>query len=126
MQQVIPIMRKQKGGTIVNISSGTALMNLPNMSAYASLKQALAHMSLTAREELKKDKLSVSVVYPYMTDTNFEKNTIKQDLPEEHREEGEPPFPADPPEHVANLILDAIEHEKPEVFAHDWLDPKNN
>lgn len=30
MQQVIPIMRKQGGGTIVNISSGTALMYLPN------------------------------------------------------------------------------------------------
>jgi len=29
MQQVIPIMRRQGGGTIINVSSGTALMYLP-------------------------------------------------------------------------------------------------
>lgn len=78
MQQVIPIMRRQGGGTIVNISSGTALMLLPNNGGYSSLKQALAHISLTAREELKKDNIIVSVVYPYMTLTDFEKNTIKR------------------------------------------------
>jgi short-subunit dehydrogenase len=30
MQQVIPYMRKQGGGTIMNVSSAVALMNLPN------------------------------------------------------------------------------------------------
>ena len=83
MQQVIPIMRKQGGGTIINISSGTALMYLPNNGAYSSLKRALASISLTAREELKKDNIIVSVVYPYITLTNFEKNTIKDSIPEE-------------------------------------------
>ena len=53
MQKVVPIMRKQGGGVIVNISSGTALMALPNMSAYSSLKRALVGMSLTANEEFK-------------------------------------------------------------------------
>ncbi len=53
MQAVIPIMRRQGGGTIVNVSSGTSLMNLPNMSPYSSLKRALNALSLAAREELK-------------------------------------------------------------------------
>ncbi|MBP1693118.1 MAG: Enoyl-(Acyl carrier protein) reductase, partial [Chloroflexi bacterium] len=35
MQQVIPLMKEQKSGAIVNISSGTALMVLPYMGAYA-------------------------------------------------------------------------------------------
>jgi short-subunit dehydrogenase len=39
MQQVIPIMRGHGGGTILNISSGTALMDLPGMSPYASAKK---------------------------------------------------------------------------------------
>ena len=77
MQQIIPIMRRNGGGTIMNVSSGLALMFLPGMSVYASLKQALAHISLTAREELKNDEIVVSVVYPYITTTDFEKNTIK-------------------------------------------------
>jgi NAD(P)-dependent dehydrogenase (short-subunit alcohol dehydrogenase family) len=51
MQHVFPIMRSQGGGMIVNISSGTALMYLPNMGAYSSLKRALGGISLTAREE---------------------------------------------------------------------------
>ena len=71
MQQVIPIMREQGGGTIINISSGTALMNLPGMSPYSSSKRALAGISLAAREELQADNIVVSVVYPYITRTGF-------------------------------------------------------
>lgn len=40
MQEVIPLMRKQGKGSIINISSGTALMALPGMAAYSSLKKA--------------------------------------------------------------------------------------
>ena len=48
MQEVIPVMRAG-GGTIINISSGTALMHLPGMSPYSSSKRALAGISLAAR-----------------------------------------------------------------------------
>jgi short-subunit dehydrogenase len=49
MQQVIPYMKKQGGGAIVNVSSAVALMTLPNNAPYASIKRALAVVSLTAR-----------------------------------------------------------------------------
>ena len=81
MQAVIPIMRKQRGGAIVNISSGTALMALPHMGAYSSIKRALVGISLTAREELKADHITVSVIYPFMTATSFEKNTMRSGPP---------------------------------------------
>jgi short-subunit dehydrogenase len=121
MQQVIPIMRKQKEGTIINISSGTALMYLPNMAGYSSLKLALAHISLTAREELKKDKINVSVVYPYITETNFEKNTIKDFVPRQRFDEDALPHPPDSAEYIARKILEGIEDDKPEIFAHQWM-----
>jgi len=73
MQAVIPYMQKQGGGSIINISSGTALMALPNMAAYSSLKRALVGISLTAREELKTDKINVGVVYPYITATDLKR-----------------------------------------------------
>jgi short-subunit dehydrogenase len=121
MQAVIPIMRRQGGGTIVNVSSGTSLMNLPNMSPYSSLKRALNALSLAAREELKRDNIAVSVVYPYMTGTDFEENTIKDShIRWEEGDEGDLP-PPDPPEHVARKILEAIEPGGPEVHAHDWM-----
>jgi short-subunit dehydrogenase len=113
-------MRKQGGGTIINISSGTALMHLPNMSAYSSLKRALADISLTAREELKKDNITVSVMYPFMTLTDFEKNTIKDSVPEEE-EQGPSQYSPDTAEYAAQKILEGIESGEAEIFPHDWM-----
>jgi short-subunit dehydrogenase len=122
MQAVIPIMKKQGGGMIVNISSGTALMYLPNMGGYSSLKRALGGISLTAREELKKDNIIVSVFYPYITLTDFEKNTLREDdgieWQEEHNHEYRPP---DSAEYVAKKIMEGIISEETEVLAHDWM-----
>ncbi|MFI5265144.1 MAG: SDR family NAD(P)-dependent oxidoreductase [Candidatus Levyibacteriota bacterium] len=127
IQEVVPIMKKQKEGSIINISSGTALMALPNMAAYSSLKRAVAGISLTAREEFKKNNISVTVIYPYITETDFEKNTIrdgKQEWPEDG--EGYTPPPSDPPDYIAGKILDAIKSGASEVYAHDWMNPKNS
>jgi short-subunit dehydrogenase len=121
MQLVIPLMRSQGGGAIINISSGAALMCLQNMSPYSSLKRALAVLSLTAREELKNDNIVVSVVYPFVTLTDFEKNTIK-DLPgDDQGQESAGPPSADTAEHVAQKILEGIESGEAEVFARDWM-----
>ena len=123
MQQVIPIMKAQGGGSIINISSGTALMHLSGMGAYAAVKSALAHLSLTAREELKRDKINVSVIYPYITLTDFEKNTIK-DTAGTNEDAGsgryEPPK-ADTAEYIAVKIVDCVKTNEAEVFAHDWM-----
>lgn len=113
IQQVIPIMRRQGGGAIVNISSGLAKMDLPNMSPYASLKAALAKLSLAARQELAKDKIVVSVVYPYSTATDFEKNTLHSGPETEWEGDSDLP-PADPPEKVAQAILEIVKTGKAE------------
>ncbi len=41
VKEVVPVMRMEGGGSIVNVSSGTALMQLPDMGAYSALKAAL-------------------------------------------------------------------------------------
>lgn len=124
MKEVIPIMRKQGGGTIVNISSGTALMYLPNNGPYSALKKALAHVSLTAREELKDDNIIVSVIYPYITLTDFEKNTIKDaslQAQEESSEAQEAFKKADTADYTAQRIVEGIERGDAEIFGHDWM-----
>ena len=124
ISEVVPLMRKQGGGAIVNVSSGTVLMQLEEMGPYSALKAALAQLSLTAREELKEEKIAVTVVYPYITLTDFEKNTIKDpsmQLQEETIVGQEAWAKADQPEYVAELIVDAVESGKAEVFAHDWM-----
>jgi short-subunit dehydrogenase len=124
ISEVVPLMRKQGGGAIINVSSGTALIYLPEMGAYSALKAALAQISLTAREELKEEKITVSVVYPYITLTDFEKNTIKDpsvQAQEETMEGNQAWAKADTAEYVAELIVMAVESGKAEVFAHDWM-----
>jgi short-subunit dehydrogenase len=121
MQQVIPAMRRLGEGAVANVSSGTALMYLPNNGAYSAMKRALANISLTAREELKQDGIVVSVVYPYVTLTDFEKNTIKDPSLTQEMQEGGLPFPADTAEYAAQKIFEALEKGEAEVFAHDWM-----
>ena len=76
MQAVIPVMRKQGGGTIINISSALSKMYVPGISAYSSTKYALNAISLIARQELENDNIIVSLVEPKMTATNFGKNSV--------------------------------------------------
>jgi short-subunit dehydrogenase len=118
MQSVIPIMRAQGAGCIVNINSGTAFMAIPEYSVYSSSKRALVGFSLTARIELEKDGIAVSEIYPYITDTNFGKNRMGTPAgggPAATYANG------DTPEFVADLILRAIKDGEAQIFANERL-----
>ncbi len=121
MQKVIPLMRAQGGGSIVNISSMVSRNYFPRIGAYASTKYALNALSLTARAELAPDHIIVSVVYPGLAETDFGKNAIKfgeETRGMESRRQEHLPEP-DSPEHVASRILFALESGQAEVFMHD-------
>lgn len=118
MQAVIPVMRAQGEGCIVNINSGTAFMTVPQYSVYSSSKRALVGFGLTAREELAKDGIVVSQVYPFITATNFGKNRMGAP------KDGGPPAEysqGDTPEFVAEIILKSIREGDSEYFANDRL-----
>ncbi|MFN3311919.1 MAG: SDR family oxidoreductase [Hyphomonas sp.] len=71
MQAVIPQMRRQGVGAIVNVSSGATFGILPGAGAYTSSKSALNMLSDVARLELAEAGISVSTFYPFVTDTEF-------------------------------------------------------
>ncbi len=71
MQAVIPPMRRQGGGAIVNVSSMTSRMVLPGVGGYSATKAALNMLSQVARRELAPDGIVVSIVYPAVTATEF-------------------------------------------------------
>ena len=108
MQQVIPIMRKQGGGRIINISSMVSKNYFPNMSAYASTKYALNALSLTARKELEKDGIVVSVMHPKMTATRFGANAVGGNA-SDTRANGQRVSGVDTAEDVAKNIIELIE-----------------
>jgi short-subunit dehydrogenase len=71
MQAVMPILRAQSAGSIVNVSSATSLRVFAGLGAYSATKAALNMISQMARIELAESGVSVSVVYPSVTATEF-------------------------------------------------------
>ncbi len=128
MQAVIPIMRAQGGGTIVNINSGTAFMRVPGYAVYSSSKRALMGVGLTAREELAKDGIVVSQVYPGITATNFGVNKLVAD--HEKGARGSGPVrdytKGDAPDVVAELIAKALVEGEAEYFVHERMRTMEN
>jgi NADP-dependent 3-hydroxy acid dehydrogenase YdfG len=114
MQAVIPIMRSQGGGVIVNISSGTSKAVLPGVGPYASTKYALNSLSLTARQELASANIRVGLVYPGITATEFHRNLANGP---QNNERPRGIMPVDTPEYVAEKILAAVQTEVAEVYA---------
>ncbi len=121
MQHVIPIMRAQGSGHILNISSLVSKNYFPMLGAYASTKYALNCLSLTARAELEKDNIIVNVMHPGLTATEFGKNSHKSEEAGKHMEENfKDRMPeADSAEYIAERIVHAIESERAEVMAHE-------
>lgn len=73
-QAVLPIMRKQRQGTIVNISSIAGRMGFPVSSAYVSSKFALEGLSESISYELEQFGIKVILIEPGITKTNFGNN----------------------------------------------------
>ena len=74
IQAVLPSMRKQGNGTIVNISSIGGLMGLPYQGFYAASKFAVEGMSESLRMELIPFHIKVIVIQPGDFYTSFTAN----------------------------------------------------
>jgi NAD(P)-dependent dehydrogenase (short-subunit alcohol dehydrogenase family) len=110
MQTVIPIMRGQGGGVIINISSRLSKMAIPGVAGYASTKYMLNGLTLTAREELAKDGIRVCLVLPGRTATRFQLNSMRVSADPGHSQPQ-----GDSAELVAETILRTIRTEEAEV-----------
>ena len=60
----IPMLKKNKGGSITNISSGAGIMGFPLRSPYAASKWAVVGVTKTLAMELGKYKIRVNAVCP--------------------------------------------------------------
>ena len=77
MQAVIPVMRQQGGGAIINISSVAGHIPLPYHSIYSASKFALNAMGKAAGVELKNDGIHVLTVCPGYVRTAFSENAVQ-------------------------------------------------
>ncbi len=74
IRQFIPIMREQRSGKIINISSVSGLVAMPTMASYSASKHALEGASEALWYEMKPYGISVSIVQPgFIRSRSFEK-----------------------------------------------------
>jgi NAD(P)-dependent dehydrogenase (short-subunit alcohol dehydrogenase family) len=74
-QTVLPIMRRQNDGRIVNISSVLGFLPAPYMGIYATTKHALEGYSESLDHEVRQFGIRVSLIEPGFTRTNLNKNS---------------------------------------------------
>lgn len=116
LQAVVPRMKEQGGGVIINISSNVSKMAIPGIGAYASTKYALNGLSLTARNELAADNIRVVLFHPGQTATDFGKNALRDEALKNWRPVSNQPMPQpDSAEDVARKILEAAISEPAEA-----------
>ena len=126
-QAVLPIMRRQKSGTIVNISSGAGRFGFPGSSAYVSTKFAVEGLSESMSYELEPFGIKVVIVEPGVIRTNFVDGMVVA------KKSQDPNSPysqitqkiatgfeemmknASSPDLVAKVVFDAITDEKPSL-----------
>lgn len=80
MQKILPIMRKQMNGTIVNVSSVAGRIGFPMSSSYVSSKFALEGLSESMAYELEQFGIKIILIEPGAIDTNFAFVTPKRAL----------------------------------------------
>jgi NAD(P)-dependent dehydrogenase (short-subunit alcohol dehydrogenase family) len=124
-QSVLPIMRKQKSGVIVNISSAAGRFGYPGGSAYVSTKFAIEGLSESMAYELEPFGIKVVLVEPGFIKTNIANNMVTA----KKAQDANSPYSqltgktvsfiehgletGSPPDVVANVVLKAVTSENP-------------
>jgi NAD(P)-dependent dehydrogenase (short-subunit alcohol dehydrogenase family) len=121
---VLPQMRKQGAGRIINISSVLGLLPMPYGALYAATKHAIEGYSESLDHELRTRGIRVSVIEPAYTKTPFDANFLEPDaMLDAYREARvavsqrvkEVMATADQPGIVAEVVLKAASADRPRL-----------
>lgn len=75
-QAVVPIMRQQLGGSIINIGSISGAIPSKNMPLYSASKAALESLTASDAHRFARWNIRVSLIQPGPVITNFEPRTL--------------------------------------------------
>jgi NAD(P)-dependent dehydrogenase (short-subunit alcohol dehydrogenase family) len=78
IQHVLPIMREQRSGTIINISAAAAISNYPGFGVYGGAKAALEFVSESLRAEVTALGIRVTLVQPGPFRTDFVARSVRE------------------------------------------------
>jgi NAD(P)-dependent dehydrogenase (short-subunit alcohol dehydrogenase family) len=121
---VVPHMRRQGHGRIINIGSVLGFLPMPYGALYAATKHAIEGYSESLDHELRTRGIRVSVIEPAYTKTQFDANLMAPDAKlEEYREDrarldnvlAKVMAAGDEPTVVAEVVLQAASAARPKL-----------
>jgi short-subunit dehydrogenase len=123
IQNILPEMKKQSSGKIINVGSLAGKIGFGFFSSYVSAKFALDGLTQSLRQELQGTGISISIIEPGAVTTNFHKNmktaAKSVDTPEKKqfikklKEQTEKIFTiAYDPKNIAKKIGEVLEEEE--------------
>src|SRR5438094_1346553 len=121
---IVPHMRAQRAGRIINIGSVLGFLPMPYMALYSATKHAVEGYSESLDHELRTRGIRVSVIEPAYTKTQFDANFVEPDSKvDEYREARaalgervkEVMAVADEPGVVADVVLEAASAARPKL-----------
>jgi NAD(P)-dependent dehydrogenase (short-subunit alcohol dehydrogenase family) len=121
---IVPHMRRQGGGRIINIGSVLGFLPAPYMALYAATKHAIEGYSESLDHELRTRGIRVSIIEPAYTKTQFDANLLEADAKlDEYRAVRaalgkrltEVLAAADEPGIVADVVLQAARAARPKL-----------
>ena len=121
---VVPHMRRQGGGRIINIGSLLGFLPMPYMSVYAATKHAIEGYSESLDHELRTRGVRVVVVEPGITKTQFDAHLLEPDSKLDEYQEVRAALAkrwqelladGDLPNAVADVVLKAAEAPRPKL-----------
>jgi NAD(P)-dependent dehydrogenase (short-subunit alcohol dehydrogenase family) len=121
---VVPHMRRQGAGRIINIGSVLGFLPMPYMALYAASKHAIEGYSESLDHELRTRGIRVSIIQPAYTKTQFDANFLEPDAKlDEYREVRavvgkrlkDSIETAEEPDVVAEAVLEAASASRPQL-----------
>ncbi|XLS27412.1 SDR family NAD(P)-dependent oxidoreductase [Flavobacteriaceae bacterium M23B6Z8] len=97
-KHLLPLLKKSKQASIINVSSGLGLIAMPFYAVYASTKAGIRQFSDAIRREFTPYNIHVLCIYPTATDTDMMESSSRKNM--------------DSPEMVAEESIAALEQGK--------------
>lgn len=124
IRAVVPHMRRQGSGRIINIGSVLGFLPMPYGALYAATKHAIEGYSESLDHELRTRGIRVSIIEPAYTNTPFDANLLEADAKLDeyrevravvHKRVNELMTTAERPAVVADTVLKVVRAEHPKL-----------
>ncbi len=110
-KEVLPVMKNQGSGHIMNMSSVVGRKAFPHFGGYSSAMHAISAFTDSLRQELAGTGINVSIIHPALTQTPLLDHVKQEDMP--------PPFRAMTPisvESVAKAVINGVYYNQARII----------